>query len=244
MEFITESLTNNDEKWNFGLNQNCSLKEFSLNKEDDDNWYINIIVGKNNNDDIRPITCRLYELKQVYDKNNNIVTDQNSDVFKKELNGFSQTLIHWLSKFVSLDKLKTELTEMSQREFLSKCVELMPTNYSNTNIDIFLQYQWNISGTNTVTFLELPKRLKGRAFVSLSSGKEWEELRENGLKYIAKDTNEEHPFKRNKWFMESNFAIRQELADNNNLLDNNILGNSNISANETNNSQINDDLPF
>lgn len=98
-------------------------------------------------------------------------------------------------------------------EGVEKLVSLAPNNYQNIEVDIFLEYQWNIPDGQDRTFLTLPKNMKGGSFLSplVQPVGKWKEVRtENGLSYVD-DANNVHPFQRNSSYMESNKAIQQSV---------------------------------
>jgi len=108
------------------------------------------------------------------------------------------------------------LGNVSIVEGLQKLVALAPANYKEKQVDIFLEYQWNIVGDNQKTYLEIPKNLKGGAFLvshNAPSKGEWKQVsaEDGGIKYV--DANGLlHPFERSANYMSSNKAKEQQLT--------------------------------
>lgn len=89
---------------------------------------------------------------------------------------------------------------------------LLPAEFQKKQVDIFLEYQWNIPEGKDRTYLTLPKNMKGGYFlvphVEPVGGK-WEEVRTaEGMHYVDNAGNK-HPFEKNDGFMTSNKAIQQ-----------------------------------
>lgn len=97
-------------------------------------------------------------------------------------------------------------------EGMGKLIALAPADYKSKPIDAFLEYQWSISEGQSQTFLELPKNMKGGAFLLPHTppvGKWTERITEEGnLEYFDNQGNI-HKFNRSKDYMESPKAIQQ-----------------------------------
>ncbi len=97
---------------------------------------------------------------------------------------------------------------------IKSLLTLVPAGYQKKPVDAFLEYQWEISEGQDRTFPELPKNMKGGAFLvaEVKPVGKWSEVRtEDGLEYLD-DSKNKHPFNRNKSFMESNKAIQQSIG--------------------------------
>lgn len=91
-------------------------------------------------------------------------------------------------------------------ETLEKAVKLNNPAWATTPVDVFLQYQWAPSGTNTRTFLEFSGTVKHGRVITHTTGEEFKEVRTaTSLKYVS-EAGTVHPITRGEWFMESNFA--------------------------------------
>lgn len=90
---------------------------------------------------------------------------------------------------------------------------LKPNNFTEVDVDAFLQYQWNIKGDNKMTYLEFAKDLDQGLLCVKSDGKKYSEvIVDNAITYVAEDGTI-HPFTRTEWFMESNWANPQKEED-------------------------------
>lgn len=83
---------------------------------------------------------------------------------------------------------------------------LKPAGFETMPVDFFLEYQWQPTGENTMTFLQFPKNMKGGRFLCahIAPAGSWREetTDEGGLRYVD-DNGAEHPFSRNANYMES-----------------------------------------
>tara|TARA_R110000868_G_scaffold364194_1_gene627032 strand:- start:789 stop:1559 length:771 start_codon:yes stop_codon:yes gene_type:complete len=84
-------------------------------------------------------------------------------------------------------------------------------DFATRGINVFVEYQWNIGEGNTMTFLQLPKNMKGGRFLSpaIAPVGAWTEVNDSeGLRYVDA-ANNEHPFTRSENYMGSNKAVQQ-----------------------------------
>jgi hypothetical protein len=88
-------------------------------------------------------------------------------------------------------------------------VSLLPANFADRDVDVFLEYQWAIKADNTRTFLQLPQNMKGGKFLSPAMPGPWEKVVDaDGLKYVN-SKGETHVITRNTNYMESPKANEQ-----------------------------------
>lgn len=150
------------------------------------------------------------------------VTDPNHPAFKLAQNELSAILVHIVGCFVPKEKIKEALSVQIQsfKHYCHILATLLPSNFATIKLDAFAQWQWQISGEATRTFLEFPKNMKhGRWLaVHVPPVGSWEKQQklnagdsETALRYVDADGNV-HPFTRNGWFMASNFATMQKEA--------------------------------
>lgn len=130
---------------------------------------------------------------------------------RQELNA---VVMHILGCFVSKDTLKQAFSVpiSSFKEFCKIAEGLLPSNFREIPLDIFVQYQWQISGDNDRTYLELPKNMKQGKFLCPATSIDWQEVRTSkSLKYVDPANPENiHPFQRGEFFMGSNWAKQQK----------------------------------
>lgn len=97
-------------------------------------------------------------------------------------------------------------------EGMRALVALLPEGYKSKQVDVFLEYQWEMGNDASQTYVEIPKNMKGGLFLvpHVVPNGAWNEVREEdgSLKYID-NSGAEHPFKRNADYMQSNKAIQQ-----------------------------------
>lgn len=97
-------------------------------------------------------------------------------------------------------------------DWCSKVLSLVPADFATKPVDGFLEFQWEIAEDQDKTYPELPKNMKGGAFLKPSIapvGGTWIEVRdEKGLHYVDGAGNI-HPFTRDLSFMEGNKGTQQ-----------------------------------
>lgn len=151
------------------------------------------------------------------------VSDPNHPAFKLAQNELSAILVHIVGCFVPKEKIKEALSIQIQsfKHYCHILSTLLPANFATIKLDAFAQYQWSITGEAKRTFLEFPKNMKhGRWLcVHVPPVGTWEKQQklnaadsETALRYVDADGNV-HPFIRNGWFMNSNFATMQKEAE-------------------------------
>lgn len=95
---------------------------------------------------------------------------------------------------------------------------LLPADFQKKEIDIFLEYQWNIPEGKEMTYLTLPKNMKGGYFLSphMTPVGKWSEVRTTeGMHYVDNAGNK-HIFEKSETFMTSNKAIQQGVGNDQN----------------------------
>jgi len=150
------------------------------------------------------------------------ITDPNHPAIATAKQELSSVMVHILGCFVPKAEIQAALSVQIQnfKHFCSILQDLLPNNFDQVALDGFGVWQWQIGGEAKNTFLEFPKNMKhgrwlGKAIDPISK---WEKqqnpaasLSEVALRYVDADGNK-HPFTRNGWFMESNFATQQKEA--------------------------------
>lgn len=126
---------------------------------------------------------------------------------------------------VNIDKLnnKFNYNDMSNDSLIlhfKKLSELVPVNYTEKKVDIFLEYQNQIKPGQDRTYLQIPQYRDSGKFVCESClGADWTEVRtKTELKYVDDSRGVTHPFVRGEWFLNSKYSIKQ--VDNSNLNNN------------------------
>ncbi len=97
-------------------------------------------------------------------------------------------------------------------DWCNKVLSLVPAGFQNKPVDAFLEYQWEIAEDQDKTYPELPKNMKGGAFLKpavIPVGGTWNEVRDDkGLSYEDGAGNK-HPFERDIAYLESNKGTQQ-----------------------------------
>lgn len=168
----------------------------------------------------RAISFRKFPITKTFDPAGGEITDPNHPVFQKAVRDFNALLMHIMHCFIEKDVLQQALATpiASFKEFCRTLTSMLPKDYDQTPLDMFGQWQWQMTGENKRTYLDLPKKMSyGRWLCpAVSPVGEWKEVRKENptatdlvaLKYVDDEGNI-HPFKRNGWFMLSNFAHEQ-----------------------------------
>lgn len=147
------------------------------------------------------------------------IEDQSHPAIQAQQQLLSQVLTHIVGCFVEKETIKAALnTPISGfEEFCAILQKLLPNNFAEVALDAFAVWQWQIGGEAKNTYLEFPKNMKHGRWLqkSVDAVGEWEEqknpaaaLNEVALRYVDTEGNQ-HPFKRNGWFMNSNFSRQQ-----------------------------------
>jgi len=99
-------------------------------------------------------------------------------------------------------------------DWCTKILSLVPAEFQKKSVDAFLEYQWEIGEDQDRTYPELPKNMKGGAFLKphVAPVGKWVEVRDDkGLHYVD-DAGNRHPFDRDVSFMEGNKGTPQSVG--------------------------------
>lgn len=201
----------------FGLNLGFITKfEYNPNAGKDgtpgDAFDITVTVGE------REFRSRVYGITKIFGKDSAEITDKTNPEyitkFNEAMTQMKAMFTHFLKVFRTPEEIKAAFATppASFADYFKLIASLKPDNFNTIPVDVFLEYQWNIQGENTRTFLQLPKNMKGGYFICKAvpaNGGVWIEDREGG-KLVYKDAvGTEHPFDRSQNYMESKKAIQQ-----------------------------------
>lgn len=222
--------TQNDSAIHFGLNHGvANLIKFGWipngGKDGAEQEALEIIFNVNGREISHrqfPITKAFYK-EDPKDKNSPQLetTDPNHEAFKLAQNELSQIAIHIIGCFVDKEDIKKALSSpiRSFKDYCKVLEGLLPNDYATKPLDIFFNWQWQIKGDNNRTYLELPKKMKHGRWLAPSiepvDGPWTKQQKANAsdseiaLRYVDGAGNV-HPFKRNGWFMNSQFANQQK----------------------------------
>lgn len=204
----------------FGLNSGANIIKFEYNANAgadgaaQDAIDLTVQVGE------REYRKRFFPITKAWAKEGGEITDKTSEAYKKSIDSqialLNGTLTDIVKCFVDEATLKDALsTPIASFEAFAKILQRLVQNVPNWQtkpVDVFLQYQYQPSGDNDKTYLELPKDVKQGAFICASLGSGFvEDKTETHLRYVKEDGTQ-HPFKRGEWFLKSAFSNQIDLS--------------------------------
>jgi hypothetical protein len=162
----------------------------------------------------KDVSYRMFPVTKTYGDNNEEITDIAHPAMQKAIKEFNAVIVHILHTFVPKETIKTALSVPINgfKQFCNIAANILPKDFANMPVDIFAQWQWQITGDNTKTYLRLPKNMKHGKWLAkhiAPIGGEWKEMKLNGSLSYQDSNGTKHPFTRTKWFMSSNFAAQQ-----------------------------------
>ena len=207
----------------FGLNVGAFITKFELNpmsgkdKTPGDALDITVTISD------KEFTKKIFPVSKIYDKNGNEITDVNSEAYIKgfntEIKQTNAVILHFLKTVgVTEERIRTAFTTPvnSFASFINGLVTLLPPNFTAVPIDVFLEYQWDIAEGQDQKFLQLPKNMKGGYFACPAQPGTWIAERDAKEGLIYRNQNgAEHPFSRDKAFMESKKALQEKAGEEN-----------------------------
>lgn len=166
---------------------------------------------------------RFFPVTKVFAKGGGEITDTTSNDYKEAHEKAVQLLNAELSSiveaFVEPAQVQQALsvpinTFKDFAQILERLIKSVP-NWDKQANDVFLQYQWQPSGENDKTYLQLPGNIKHGTYLVKTLGEGFSEDRtETHLKYVNATSGITHPFKRGEWFVKSAFANQTNLTTN------------------------------
>ena len=210
----SDDTSNSGPALNFGLNSGVArMTHFAFNpnggKEGTPQEVLDVKFEVNG----KEVNYRLFPIEKAFIKGGGETTDPSHEAFKSAIQEFNASVVHILKAFVPVEMIKQALSVpiANFAQFCNVTTNILPTDFRNKRLDIFGQWQWQMTGENTVTFTNIPKNVKHGKWLCahIPPVGQWVESKLNGgLAYIDSE-NHSHPFSRNKWFMDSNFARQQ-----------------------------------
>jgi hypothetical protein len=195
-----------------GLNQNVKMISFDFIKN----------AGKGGADaaafeaqflfegETKPTVYRLFEPTKAFYKENGEskeTSDPNHPAFQQAINSIQSAITMIVSSFV---KSKEEFNKIKEVESLEDYIKqikilLLPKDFENVPLDLFLQFQYKIRAGSNKTYLEIPTSTKSGRFICkhVDPVNEWKQVTTNNvLKYVDEAGNQ-HPFVRNEMWLTS-----------------------------------------
>jgi hypothetical protein len=169
---------------------------------------------------------RMFPITKVFGKNNEEITDPNSQEFQDAIVDFNARITHILHAFLDSETIKAGFARPinSFKDFCQVAMSLLPKDFKERPLDIFLQFQWQLRGEQEKTYLEIPTKMKYGKWLCAAQPGEFKAVKADkpsddnrkALYYVNAE-GVEHPFVKNGWFMNSNFAnqLRAEGAEQN-----------------------------
>lgn len=208
--------------FNFGLNAGVTkLTKFEWipngGKDGAEQEALDIVFNINGTDK----SYRMFPVVKAFGKNNEEITDPNAPEFKEALVDFNARVTHILHAFIDSDAIKAGFARPIKdfKEFCQIAMSMLPKGYNEVLLDIFLQFQWQLRGDQEKTYLEIPSKMKYGKWLCPAQPGTWTEHKVDNpgetvreALYYTNEAGEKHPFTKNGWFMNSNFA-KQQKAD-------------------------------
>ena len=189
------------------------------------------------NIDGRDYKRRLYDVTRVFDNKGNELqpTDpEYNKIYSDNMNQILAVISHVCRAVGVTKQMQDNAFQQPVSSFAEWCQRMVAlanqVNYQSKDIDIFLEWQWNISPGADRKFLEIPKNMKGGSFICPSHPvvKKWTAETSwidsngrdiKGLRY-KDDGGNIHPFVRNAAYMNSNKAKEKDenVIDTNTIL--------------------------
>lgn len=162
----------------------------------------------------RPVNYRKFPVTKAFGPNNTEVTDPNSKEIKDAAAELSRVITHILHCFVDTETMRNAFSRpiTNFKEYCIIAKSLLPADFDKVPLDIFAQWQYNIKGENTKTYLELPSKMNQGKWVcaAVTPVGSWKKVITPGgsMNYVD-DAGNVHPFVRTKWFLESPYATQK-----------------------------------
>lgn len=160
---------------------------------------------------------RIYDATSALFGANNTKIEPNeegyAELYKAEMAQRMAVVTHAVKATgVTVEALKASLSAATDfKSWAGIICSLPPVDFKSNPVDVFLEYQWNISESQDRTYLELPKNMKGGYFLCPAQNAvgSWKPVTTGeGMKYVD-DASNEHPFTRSTNYMKGNKANQQ-----------------------------------
>lgn len=205
----------------FGLNQDIRMVGFHYEPnggKDDSPGDCIQVEFKLNPEDERTQRIRYYPVTKVYGKSGQMEEGDEgfAEAQAKAVRQLNASIVHILGCFLDKEEIKDAFGSLNEKstfvDFAQLAERILPRGYDKKPLDIFLQYQWNIKGTATRTYTEIPPNMKGGAWLAPHVKGNFEPviLEDGSMIYVdTLDKNNVHPFERSSSYMDSNWAKPQ-----------------------------------
>jgi len=198
----------------FGLNQKVFFSELSFNatagrdNTEGNAVDVNIMIGD------KEYRRRLFEVHEEPEFGN--FEDNSKMVGSTILHVIKATGVNPNTVAQTLAAIPDDAT-FSQ--FAQALLALVPRNYKETPIDVFLEYQWEIKDGQDRTYLILPANMKGGPWICPHIPGDFKEVRSEDELVYVNSKGVKHKFERNATFLNSNKAKQQTRKDESNRIE-------------------------
>jgi len=166
----------------------------------------------------RDFSCRKFPITKAFYKDaegkNCETSDPNHDAFKAEAKKFNAWITHILKSFATEEVIKQAFSVPIKdfKEFCTIAASILPKDFQNVSLDIFLQFEYKLKDTAEMTYLQVPDNMLSGYFLCPATKESWQKVSDaNGLKYVSGESV--HNFARTSKFMEGNNAKQQKKSD-------------------------------
>lgn len=163
--FVSDNETKSS-SMKFGLNQNCKLVRFEYNpaiefKSGDTGEGVEAELSING----APMKFNIFPPKKVYFKGQEITNPQHPE-FRKAITDLKRRIFHMAKCFTTEDKLiEAVAVPKTFGDFIKAVVDTFDDGWQDKDIDVFLQYQWQLREGQERKYLEIPKKTSQGAFM-------------------------------------------------------------------------------
>ena len=219
-----ESLVSSSNFSKFGLNENVRITKIeysAVTPKGEPTSAVNIEVMIHDKPHWRTIYDRTGQ--SVYGKKNTLLNpgDEGYDeAFAKEQSQGTALILNAVKSLGVTDaQFNAAFANPATtfQEYSTRLLALLPPNYNQIPVDVFLEYESNIKDGNDRTYLVIPQNMKGGRVFSphINPVGKWNEVRTaTNLEYVD-DAGNKHLFTRGETFMTSSKAEPQGVGAEN-----------------------------
>lgn len=217
----------------FGLNQSCAVKSVQAAKGSQ-STYLKVEVQVAG--DKYPQTLRLVFPNSAWDRKAKRMSTEPALVSAAR-DAWKKDVINVFEALSGIKNLESQVGRYADAEgFINNLIDLMPEDYLDTVVDVFLEYEKEIRPGKNKKYLQFPMNSEAGLFFAKGTAGEWTQIiDDNGLRYVKGDR--EHPFKREPWYMKTARANGERIVESNTT-------NATLTANADEDYPYSDDLPF
>lgn len=153
----------------FGMNLS-NTPEVEIKEDKNGKEYLSITCDI----DGREYRAGVFELKQVYGKDNVVITDPTDKLFVKAANQMNKWVNNFLACFATQEDIQEGMANVSNyATFIRAIKNIFDENSEGKKCWVFLEWQWSVKADNTKTYLQIPKNAKhGLCFLPYEEGDE------------------------------------------------------------------------